>query len=74
MTEFVTREEYQKFRRLVIKKLQKLEALIGDAYEEIAKSESAESELVDEAIKKAERAQRTANRLKKEFDKEFGEE
>jgi hypothetical protein len=64
----ITREEYDKFRRAVIKKLKFLEGLISDAFQSISDLESKENELVDEAIARAARAERAVRRLKKEFD------
>lgn len=64
----VTREEYDKFRRAVIKKLKYLDGLVSDAFQKINDVESTENELIDEAVDRASRAERAVRRLKKEFE------
>jgi hypothetical protein len=66
--EFVTVEEFQKFRRAVIKKLKRQDDLISDAFAKIAEVEAHGLEMQDEAVDRAARAERAVRRLKKEVD------
>jgi len=66
--EYVTREELKRVVRFFKKEILDLNERIGDAFQAISDSENAEVQLVDEAVEKAERAQRLANRLKKRLD------
>jgi hypothetical protein len=68
MDEPVTREEFLKFRKAVIKRLVKLEGLISDAFVEIAAGDDNARELIEEAVDRAARAERAVRRLKKEVD------
>lgn len=68
MDDQITREEYDRFKRAVIKKLKFLEGLTSDAFQAISDLENKENELVDEAIARSARAERAVRRLKKEFD------
>jgi ABC-type transporter Mla subunit MlaD len=61
----VTQEEFQKFRRAVIKKLAQHDALISDAFQAIAELGEKEDNLVDEALERATRAQRAVRRLER---------
>lgn len=61
----MTDEEFLKFKRAVIKKFQKIDDLLGDAFEAIGKLEEKEDGLVDEALDRATRAQRAVRRLEK---------
>lgn len=63
-----TDEEYAKFRKAVIKKLNFLESQIGDIWEKLATNDSEYRELTDEAIDRAARAERAVRRVKKAFD------
>jgi hypothetical protein len=80
-------EQLEKWLRTVAKRLRKLERAIGEvppgvilsewiseAFQKISDVEERENGLVDEAIDKAERAQRATRRLKKEFDNHEHEE
>jgi len=64
----MTDEELLKFKRAVIKKFQKIDALLGDAFEAIGRLEEKEDGLVDEALERATRAQRAVRRLEKRVD------
>lgn len=68
MTEEVTREEYDRFRKAVIKKLKFLEGLIDDAFQAISDQKAETAALTDEALDRASRAERAVRRLKKEVD------
>jgi hypothetical protein len=68
MDDPITREEYDRFRKAVIKKLKFLEGLCDDAFEKIAEIDGRLTENVDEAIDHANRAERAVRRLKKEWD------
>ena len=68
MDDGVSREEYLKFRKAVIKKLNFLEGLIDDAFEKINEIDNRATELTDEAIDRASRAERAVRRLKKEIE------
>lgn len=70
----VTREEYDRFRRAVTKKLKFLEGLVDDAFQAISDHKSATAELTDEALDRAQRAERAVRRLKKEFEDHEHEE
>ena len=61
-------EEYQRFRKAVIKKLKFLEGLIDDQWQKINDSEANMVEKTDEAINRAARAERAVRRLKKELE------
>jgi len=63
-----TKDDLRKVIRFFNKKLEKVDGLISDCFESIAAAENAEVEIADEAIEKANRAQRTANRVKKRLD------
>jgi hypothetical protein len=65
MDEFVTKEEFKKFKGILLRHLDKR---FGEVFEKIAESEDAEAKLADEAIEKAERAQRHARRIEKKLD------
>ena len=62
---FVTRAEFVRFKRQVVKYLDKR---FGEMYEEMHKIDDAESAIADEAIEKAERAQRHARRIEKKLE------
>jgi prefoldin subunit 5 len=68
MTDYVSTEEYQKFRTAVIKKLKKLDGLISDLFQSISDLDNNESQLIDEALERAQRAERAVRRLKRDFD------
>lgn len=61
----VTREEFDRFKRAVIKKLKAQEELISDAFKAVADLQDKEDDLVDEALDRATRAQRAVRRLEK---------
>lgn len=61
-------EEFQRFRKAVIKKLNFLEGLIDDCFQKINDTESNLIEKSDETLDHAARAERAVRRLKKEFD------
>jgi predicted transcriptional regulator len=69
-----TDEEYDKFRRAVIKKLKFLESQIGDIWEKLGTNDSEYRELTDEAIDRAARAERAVRRVKKAFEDHDHEE
>lgn len=73
-SEPVTQEEFLRFRKAVVKKLKFLEGLIDDAFQKINDNDNRYTELTDEAVDKADRAQRAVRRLKKEFDDHEHEE
>jgi len=62
---YVTIEEFTKFRRALAKHLDRR---FGEVYSEIAAGNDAEAKLADEAIEKAERAQRHARRVEKKLN------
>lgn len=64
----VTRGQFNAYARKVKKKFKKIEDLIGDAFVKIGDVEEHGLQMQDEAIDKADRAQRAVRRLKKEFD------
>lgn len=64
----VTQEEFQRFRKAVIKKLKKIDGLISDAFQKIDDVEAHGVEMQDEAVDRAQRAERAVRRLKKAFD------
>lgn len=63
-----TDEEYQRFRKAVIKKLKFLEGLVDDQWQRISDAEANMIEKTDEAIDRAARAERAVRRLKKELE------
>lgn len=63
-----TDEEYLAFRKAVIKRLKFLESLIDDAFKLINENDDKDSQLVDEAIERSQRAERAVRRLRKDFD------
>lgn len=65
MDEFVTKEEFKKFKSILVRHLDKR---FGEVFEKIADAEDAEAKLADEAIAKAERAQRHARRIEKKLN------
>jgi len=69
----ISREEWDDFRRKVIRKLKFLEGLIDDAFLKLGEVDDRLTQNVDEAIDKADRAQRAVRRLKKEFDEALEE-
>lgn len=69
-----TDEEYDRFRRAVIKKLKFLEGQIDSAFEAINGNEDTMIANTDEALDKANRALRAVRRLKKDFDEHDHEE
>lgn len=64
----MTDEEFLRFKKAVIKKLKFLEGLIDDAFDQMNKNDERFTMLTDEAIDRAQRAERAVRRLKKEFD------
>lgn len=64
----VTREEFLAYKKVVAKHIRRLDGLVSDCFQAISDSDSHLTENVDEAIDKADRAQRAVRRLKKEFD------
>lgn len=74
MDDQVTREEFLAFKKAVIKRLKYLDGLISDAFQKISDVDDKDSQLVDEAVDRAARAERAVRRLKKEFDEHDHEE
>lgn len=68
MSDELTREEFERFKRAVIKKLKLLEGLIDDFYDKVNELDNRTTELTDEAIDRAARAERAVRRLKKQVD------
>jgi len=66
--EFVTQEDFLKFRTAVIKKLKKQDALISDAFQAIGDGDDNARELAEEAVDRASRAQRAVRRLQKSLE------
>lgn len=66
--ELFTSEENAKFRAWAIKKSKFLEGLIDDLSDKINNQYEATSTLVDEAVDRAERAQRALRRHEKDND------
>lgn len=64
----MTDEEFLRFKKAVIKKLKFLEGLIDDAFDKINENDDRLTQLTDEAVERAARAERAVRRLKKEFD------
>lgn len=64
----ITREEFDRFRRAVIKKLKAQDTLISDAFLAVANLQEKEDGLVDEALDRATRAQRAVRRLEKRVE------
>lgn len=66
--EYISKEEYEKFRRAVVKKLKFLEGLIDDAFKQMTEVDDRVTGLTDEAIDRSSRAERAVRRLKKQVD------
>lgn len=66
--DFITREEFDKFRRAVIKKLKAQDDLISDAFLKISDVDDAQTQMIDEANGHANRAERAVRRIKKALD------
>ncbi len=64
----VTREEFQQFRKAVIKRLKALDVLVSDAFQAIADGDDNARETSNEALDHSQRAERAVRRLKKEFE------
>ena len=69
-----TDEEYAKFRRAVIKKLRVIDDTIGDIWQKISDNDDRHTQLEDEIVDRAARAERAVRRLRKEFDDHEHEE
>ena len=64
----VTQEEFQKFRKAVIRRLKAIDALVSDAFQAIADGDDLARETSESALDHANRAERAVRRLKKEFE------
>jgi len=60
--EFLTKAEFIRFKKILVKHL---DTKFGEVYQEIAAGNDAETQVADEAVEKAERAQRHARRVDK---------
>lgn len=69
-----TEEEFQRFRKAVIKKLKYLEGLIDDAFQKINDNDDRYTTTIDEAIDHAARAERAVRRARKALDEHIEEE
>lgn len=66
--EFITREEFARFKKAVISQFKKVDHRIEETWDEIHEIDEAETKVADEAVEKAERAYRLAARVKKQVD------
>ena len=62
--EFVTNEEFAKFRKTLVRHLDRR---FSEVFEKMAEYDDAETKIADEAIEKAERAVRLARRVEKKL-------
>jgi len=68
--EFVTKEEFTKFRRILIRHLDKR---FGEVFEKMAEYDDAETRVADEAMEKADRAVRLGRRIEKKLNEHMSD-
>lgn len=64
----VTDEDFLRFKKAVAKRLKALDQGVSDIFLQIGILDDGVNQVADEAVEKANRAQRAVRRLKREFD------